>query len=141
MRKTDSYLEALLEGSGVWPDDDAVMELIKEVLEARRRGVTGTVDVMAQAEEGDPVAYKDGLYVAGRGLDVVCWCPDEHAQEPPTQVHLVHNLSPAIAKGAKSVIRLKSGVGVDKIIAALYENRLHVWPGYEGVRVTGVVFK
>jgi hypothetical protein len=93
---------------------------------------------MAQAEEGDPVSLKDGVYVAGSGLHVVSWCPDDHAEEPATQVHMIQNLGPMMGN-ANAVIRLKSGVGVDKIIAALYEHRLFVWPDYEGLRVSGVV--
>jgi len=141
-RRTDTDLRLVLAELEQLDGDagDAACELIREVLEARRRGVTGTVDVIAQAEEGDPVAYADGIYVAGSGLHFVSWCPDDEAKEPPTQVHMIQNLGPAMGN-AKAVIRLKSGVGVDKIIAALYEHRCFVWPDYKGIRVNGVVFK
>ena len=142
MRRTDAELAAIVTGTiPLTVTRESSMELIREVLEARRRGLTGTVDVMAQAEEGDPVAYKDGLYVAGSGLEVVSWCPDDLAQEAPTQVHLVQDLSAAMHRNIKAIARLKSGVAADRIIAAIYEQRLFVWPRYEGLRVTGVVFK
>lgn len=140
MRSTDAHLIATLKGDVDWPDHAGVTELIQEALESRRRGLTGAVDEMARAQEGDPVAYRDGLYVAGAGLDIVSWCPDEHAQEPPTQVHMIQDLGSAMGN-AKAVLRLKSGVGVDKVIAALYEHRLFVWPDYVGLRVAGVVIK
>lgn len=139
LRRTDAELKAIVAGEiPLTITRESAMALVEEVLEARARGVTGTVDVASHMKEGEPVSYAGGFMVMGSGLTVVSWCPDEEAKAPPEQVHMIHDLGSGMS-GKKSVVRLKSGVGVDSLIQALYDHRRHVWPGYKGLRVKGRV--
>lgn len=107
--------------------------LAEECLEARRRGITGTVDPLPANRT--PQNCDEGLYAVANGISVNTWTPEQDGKGRCTQVHLVLDLT-NVYPGLHAVLRLKSGVGVDYLIRLLHEYRCTVWPDYLGVRVT-----
>jgi hypothetical protein len=66
------------------------------------------------------------LVIESEEFHVASWSPGEDGEGvPPTQVHMVFHV-----KGANAifVLRLKSRVVTDAIIAALADHRDDVWP-------------
>jgi hypothetical protein len=75
--------------------------------------------------------YRPGmeLFAEIEELDVAVWCPDEFAQEPPEQVHLIITLEGM--KEIPLVMRFKSPDTLGFLIEQLAHYRREVWPGAE----------
>jgi hypothetical protein len=72
---------------------------------------------------GAGVFAKADYYEAGPGVHVYSWCPTPDGSGPATQVHLHIGTPP----GPVMVIRLKSALVTDEVVAALQEHRALVW--------------
>lgn len=59
-------------------------------------------------------------------IEIVSWCPDEKAKEPPEQVHMIFSL-PGLEE-IPIVLRYKSPDTLGFIIEELTKYRRHVWP-------------
>lgn len=66
------------------------------------------------------------LSIPLEGYTVAEWCPDQHAREPPTQVHLIVPVGRPV--NHTLVIRLKSRRALDELVATLNKHGDSVWP-------------
>lgn len=132
-RQTDADLRRTrIELARLGPKAANVLALIDEVLEARERGITGTVDELTTNRI--PTNMKDGTYapVPDGGLTVCAWTPEEDGRGKATQVHLTFDLT-HLVPGFHAVTRFKSAQGIDRLIRVLHEYRCEVWPSFKGI--------
>jgi hypothetical protein len=66
---------------------------------------------------------------------LAAWCPDDKAEKPPTQVHLVLDIE---GLPAEVLMRFKSPDTIGFMIEELYRYRKLVWPEAEAVNLDGV---
>lgn len=76
----------------------------------------------------DPRPGFVGLNISS--MHIIAWCPDDEAQEPPEQVHLVHQIE---GLDIPLVTRYKSPDTLGFLIEELARYRRHVWPEAEPV--------
>lgn len=58
-------------------------------------------------------------------ITIAAWCPDDKAQTPPTQVHLIFNVKEL---PVPQVIRFKSPDTLGFLLEELARYRADVWP-------------
>ena len=61
---------------------------------------------------------------------IASWCPDDDAQEPPEQVHLMINLQ---SNPFPMVMRFKSPKTIGALVEGLIAYRKEVWPDAESI--------
>lgn len=66
---------------------------------------------------------------------IAAWCPDDKAQTPPTQVHLILDIE---GSKAQTLLRFKGPDTLGFLIEELARYRREVWPNAEPVDVSGV---
>lgn len=66
-------------------------------------------------------------------ITIAAWCPDEAAQEPPEQVHLIH-IIPGI-EDYPIIMRFKSPDTLGVLIEELARYRREVWPKAEALEI------
>ena len=69
-------------------------------------------------------------------IELQAWCPDEHAQEPPEQVHFYINY-PAPIDAPPILIRFKGPTTLGFWIEELARFRRFVWPDSQVVNLSG----
>jgi hypothetical protein len=77
--------------------------------------------------------FKPGLMYFGEveELNIAAWCPDEKAQEPPEQVHLIITIEGL--KDIPLVVRFKSPDTLGFLIEQLVRYRREVWSEAESL--------
>jgi hypothetical protein len=78
------------------------------------------------------VGFSPGLtqFHKSQGFEIAAWCPDDRAEEPPTQVHLIYHIE---GFPAPVVVRFKSPDTLGFLIEELARYRREVWPDAEPV--------
>lgn len=67
-------------------------------------------------------------------IEIAAWCPDDKAQKPPEQVHLIHTY-PGV--NVPFILRFKSPDTLGFIIEELARYRRLVWPASEPLDLSG----
>lgn len=65
---------------------------------------------------------------------IAAWCPDDKAEKPPTQVHLILDIE---GSKAQTLLRFKSPDTLGFLIEELARYRREVWPNAEPVSLDG----
>lgn len=82
------------------------------------------------------VGFSPGItqFVCIESHEIAAWCPDDKAQEKPTQVHLIHRLK---GLSMPMLMRFKSPDTLGFLIEELARYRRLVWPDAEPLDLSG----